>query len=141
VRALRAAVALIVCMGADRAGNADVLRPELVGAEQRLAARFASRRLPYPPRGIALVALKSEARLELWADAGEGWQFVRSYLIRRASRAGPKLRKATTRYPKGTGSRRSTEEQLPSVASHRLSERLRPRPRREDGRARSAATS
>src|SRR5947199_5941405 len=61
VRALPASIALIVGPGAGRAGGAAVLPADLVAAEQRLAARFASRGLAYPPRRIALVALKSEA--------------------------------------------------------------------------------
>ena len=97
-----AAVALVVVMYADRAGDAEVLRPDLVRAEERLAARFASGGLSYPPRGVALVALKSEARLELWAATGDGWRFVRSYLLRRASGAlGPKLREGDHQVPEG----------------------------------------
>jgi TPR repeat protein len=99
---LLARVALIVGLGAGTTGNADVLPGELLGAEHRLAARFASRELAYPPRGVALVALKSEARLELWADAGGGWRFVRSYLIRGSSGAlGPKLRQGDHQVPEG----------------------------------------
>jgi TPR repeat protein len=81
---------------------AATLPAELAGAEQRLAVRFAARRLAYPPRDVALVALKNEARLELWADAGTGWRFVRSYLVRAASgRLGPKLREGDHQVPEG----------------------------------------
>jgi TPR repeat protein len=71
-------------------------------AEERLAARFASRTIPYPPRTATLVAFKREARLELWVDAGSGWQFVRSYLVRAASgHLGPKLREGDHQVPEG----------------------------------------
>jgi TPR repeat protein len=102
VRVLLAGVVVMVGLGAGRVGDADVRPAELAGAEQRLAARFASRRLAYPPLGVALVALKSEARLELWAEAGDGWNFVRSYLIRASSgRLGPKLREGDHQVPEG----------------------------------------
>jgi len=102
VRAWLVGVGLIVAMSVDGPGEAKVLRGDLVGGEQRLAAQFASRGLSYPPRAVALVALKSEARLEVWADAGRGWNFVRSYLIRRSSGAlGPKLREGDHQVPEG----------------------------------------
>jgi TPR repeat protein len=102
VRVLLAGVVLLVSLGGGGVADAGLLPSELVGAEQRLAARFASRGLAYPPRGVALVALKSEARLELWADGGAGWGLVRSYLIRAASgRLGPKLREGDHQVPEG----------------------------------------
>jgi TPR repeat protein len=102
VRSWWAGLALVVSLGAGSGGDAGVLPSELAGAEQRLAARFASRDLAYPPRGIALIALKSEARLELWAQTGAGWGFVRSYLIRAASgRLGPKLEEGDHQVPEG----------------------------------------
>ena len=102
MRAVLASMVLIVGLAAGRAGDAGVLPPDLVAAERRLAARFASRGLAYPPRGIALVALKSEARLELWADAGDRWSFVRSYLIRASSGGlGPKLSQGDHQVPEG----------------------------------------
>jgi TPR repeat protein len=102
VRVVAAGVLLSVVLGTGKAGQADVLRDRLADAEQRLAARFASRGLAYPPRRIALVALKSEARLELWADAGGRWGFVRSYLVRAASGGlGPKLREGDHQVPEG----------------------------------------
>ena len=95
-------MALIVGMAAPRPGRAAVLPGDLAVAEQQVAARFASRGVAYPPRRVALVALKSEARLELWTDAGDGWTFVRSYLIRATSgRLGPKLAQGDHQVPEG----------------------------------------
>jgi TPR repeat protein len=102
VRVLPAGIAVIACLGTVRAGDAAVLPADLAAAEQRLAARFASRGLSYPPRGVALVALKTEARLELWVNDGERWNFVRSYLIRASSGAlGPKLAEGDHQVPEG----------------------------------------
>ena len=99
---LVAVVALVVGLGVRGVGEAAALPSELIDAEQRLSAHFASRGLAYPPRTVGLVALKSEARLELWADGGAGWRFVRSYLIRAASgRLGPKLEQGDHQVPEG----------------------------------------
>jgi TPR repeat protein len=76
--------------------------PNLSGAQARLAGRFASRGLAYPPRAATLVALKAEGRLELWADDGSVWRFVRSYLVQATSgRLGPKLRQGDHQVPEG----------------------------------------
>jgi hypothetical protein len=51
---------------------------------------------------VTLVALKREARLELWADGGRGWTFVRSYLVRASSGGlGPKRRLGDHQVPEG----------------------------------------
>jgi TPR repeat protein len=72
------------------------------GAEARLVESFARRGLDYPPRSATLIALKSEARLELWAEAPSGWAFVRSYLVLGTSgRLGPKLREGDHQVPEG----------------------------------------
>jgi TPR repeat protein len=98
---LLAGVGLVVGLGCG-AGDAAPLPSALAAAEQRLAPRFASRGVAYPPRAVALLALKREARLELWADGGSGWTFVRSYLIRAASGSlGPKLREGDHQVPEG----------------------------------------
>ncbi|MGD9765645.1 MAG: L,D-transpeptidase family protein [Candidatus Binatia bacterium] len=84
-----------------QANQSDTAWP-LLRAEGRLADRFASRGLPFPPRSVALIALKSEARLELWAEAAHGWAFVRSYLVQATSgRLGPKLREGDHQVPEG----------------------------------------
>jgi TPR repeat protein len=67
-----------------------------------VAGWFARSGLAYPPQRVALVALKDEARLELWADGGAGWRFVRSYLVRCSSgRLGPKLHEGDHQVPEG----------------------------------------
>src|SRR5438552_19156720 len=74
----------------------------LAGAEARLAASFAQQHVPYPPRSVTFIALKDQARLEVWADGGRGWTFVRSYLIRASSgRLGPKLGQGDHQVPEG----------------------------------------
>ncbi len=97
-----ATVALAAGLGARAAALATVPPSVLAEAEARLAAGFAAREVAYPPRAVTLIALKSEARLELWADAGDGWRFVRSYLVQAASgRLGPKLREGDHQVPEG----------------------------------------
>src|SRR5262245_18777864 len=79
-----------------------VSAPALAVAERRMASSFARRGIAYPPQAATLIALKGEARLELWADAGAGWTFVRSYLVQSASgRLGPKLRQGDHQVPEG----------------------------------------
>jgi murein L,D-transpeptidase YafK len=98
-------MALVAGPDTRDAALASVAPSVLAEAEARLAARFAAREVAYPPRAVTLVALKSEARLELWADAAEGWRFVRSYLVRAASgRLGPKLREGDHQVPEGARS-------------------------------------
>ncbi len=95
------ALALLGSASAARADPTDAAWPS-TGAEARLAEWFASRSLSYPPRSVTLVALKSEGRLELWAEVQSGWTFVRSYLVRGTSgRLGPKLHQGDHQVPEG----------------------------------------
>ena len=71
-------------------------------ATRRLAARFDAAGLVYPPSRIALVGLKAEQRLELWAPDGDAWRHVADYAITAASGvAGPKLREGDRQVPQG----------------------------------------
>jgi len=72
-------------------------------ASQRLAARFTSAKVPWPPTEIGLVAIKDEKVLELHARTNGGsWQFVHSYTVLAASgSAGPKLRQGDKQVPEG----------------------------------------
>ena len=72
-------------------------------ATRRLAARFAAAELAYPPSAVALVGLKAEKRLELWASrGGDAWRHVADYPITAASGvAGPKLREGDRQVPEG----------------------------------------
>jgi len=71
-------------------------------ATRRLAAQFEAAGLAYPPSEIALVALKAERRLELWAAQGGVWRHVADYRITAASGvAGPKLREGDRQVPEG----------------------------------------
>lgn len=102
MRMLLAGAAFAVSLAAAVPAESVALPWDLARAEESLAARFASRGVGYPPQDIALVALKSEARLELWAGAADRWTFVRSYLIRAASgRLGPKLFEGDHQVPEG----------------------------------------
>jgi TPR repeat protein len=96
------ALSALIAASVVVAGRASAAGIPASAAEARLAERFASRGLPFPPRAVTLIALKSEARLELWAERDGGWTFVRSYLVRGASgRLGPKLRQGDHQVPEG----------------------------------------
>jgi hypothetical protein len=59
--------------------------------------------LKYPPTELALIALKSERRLDVWAkNATTPFRKITSYAIRRASGTlGPKLREGDRQVPEG----------------------------------------
>lgn len=97
-----AVIALLASLGLGRTVGARPPASALAAGEDRLAPYFARAGVPYPPSTVALLALKDEARLEVWADGGRGWQFVRSYLVRASSgRLGPKLRAGDHQVPEG----------------------------------------
>lgn len=101
LRGIMIALAALASLRVARADQIEAVWPA-TGAEARLADRFASRGLSYPPRSVTLIALKSEARLELWAETESGWSFVRSYLVQATSgRLGPKLREGDHQVPEG----------------------------------------
>ena len=81
---------------------ADVLAEYGGPATNRLAARFEAAGLRYPPSEVALVGLKAERRLELWAPGDDGWRRVADYPVTAASGvAGPKLREGDRQVPEG----------------------------------------
>ncbi|TAL58420.1 MAG: hypothetical protein EPN84_13020, partial [Legionella sp.] len=71
--------------------------------EPQLKSYFAKARVEYPPREVALLAFKSERKVELWArDSAESWVHVHSYpLTGFSGRLGPKLRENDKQIPEG----------------------------------------
>jgi hypothetical protein len=70
--------------------------------EPRLRARFRKAGLGWPPARVHLIALKQEAKLELWADGSGGRKLVHVYPILAASgTVGPKLRQGDEQVPEG----------------------------------------
>ncbi len=69
----------------------------------RLAPHFANAGIQYPPKKITLLAIKSEKRLEVYADRADGTLIkVISYPILAASgELGPKLREGDRQVPEG----------------------------------------
>src|SRR5690242_5338798 len=68
---------------------------------QRIKPAFARQRVPYPPDRIALVAVKDEKRLKVFAtdDTGD-WRFVLQYQIAKLSGTlGPKLKAGDKQVP------------------------------------------
>jgi hypothetical protein len=81
---------------------ASVLRTIGPHAEERLKPYFESAGVAYPPRQIALIGLKDEMQLELWAAKDNGWVHIRTYEILAASGdVGPKQRVGDHQVPEG----------------------------------------
>lgn len=72
-------------------------------ASERIAAKFKGAKAAWPPAEIALVAIKDEKTLELFArQKGGAWTFVHRYPVLAASGgSGPKLRKGDKQVPEG----------------------------------------
>jgi len=72
-------------------------------ARGRILPHFAQAGVSYPPTRLALLALKSERRLEIYAGPRDKpLRFIRSYRIHAASGgAGPKLRAGDRQVPEG----------------------------------------
>lgn len=73
------------------------------GATRRLWKKFNTAGAAWPPSEIALVAIKDEKLMELFARPEDGeWQFVHRYPVLAASGgAGPKLRQGDRQVPEG----------------------------------------
>lgn len=72
-------------------------------ARERWRPHFERAGVPYPPAELALVGLKEEASLEVYARGTEGaWKMIRHYVILAASGGpGPKLREGDNQVPEG----------------------------------------
>lgn len=81
---------------------AEVLATIGADAEGRLRPAFDAAGVSYPPQRLTLLGLKEERMLELWADAGSGWRFIKPYPVLAASGGpGPKLREGDRQVPEG----------------------------------------
>lgn len=71
--------------------------------EPQLISYFSKSGVSYPPREVALLAFKSERRLELWAkNPNQKWQHIHNYpLTGFSGRLGPKLRVNDKQIPEG----------------------------------------
>ncbi|HTR45110.1 MAG TPA: L,D-transpeptidase family protein [Thermodesulfovibrionales bacterium] len=83
-------------------GVGKVVRTVGPDAEARLKPYFDRVGIAYPPDAIALIGLKEEKRLELWAERDGAWLFVRAYDVLAASGVrGPKQRRGDRQVPEG----------------------------------------
>lgn len=83
---------------------ADRLTQFGAAAEARMRLRFAAAGVAYPPKAVALLALKSERMLELHAQGAtsDEWRLVHRYPVLGASGTlGPKLREGDLQVPEG----------------------------------------
>jgi hypothetical protein len=85
-----------------RSSIEDRVREYGPAAELRLKERFGAAGVAYPPARIALVALKAERELRVYALAAGGWKEVARYSVLGASGGlGPKLREGDGQVPEG----------------------------------------
>jgi murein L,D-transpeptidase YafK len=81
---------------------ADVVDKYGDSARQRMKPYFKQANLTYPPKSIVLLAIKDQAKLELWDTSKQEPAFVREYPIQALSGvAGPKLREGDRQVPEG----------------------------------------
>lgn len=85
-----------------RSTVADAIKQYGPAAEARLIPYFNKAGVPFPPEKIALVALKEEKVLELYARQGDVWRFIHEWPILASSgKMGPKLRRGDRQVPEG----------------------------------------
>lgn len=71
--------------------------------EPQLKNYFSKAAVSYPPREVALLAFKSERKIELWArDSSQKWRHIHNYpLTGFSGRLGPKLKVNDKQIPEG----------------------------------------
>ncbi len=71
--------------------------------EPQLLSYFSKAKISYPPRQIALLAFKSERKIELWArNPHQKWTHIHNYpLTAFSGRLGPKLKMNDKQIPEG----------------------------------------
>ncbi|KTD00747.1 Legionella secretion system protein A [Fluoribacter gormanii] len=71
--------------------------------EPQLKSYFSKAKVSYPPSNIALLAFKSERKVELWAkNSNQSWKHIHDYpLTGFSGRLGPKLRENDKQIPEG----------------------------------------
>ncbi|WP_172465412.1 L,D-transpeptidase family protein [Legionella cincinnatiensis] len=71
--------------------------------EPQLKSYFSRAGISYPPREVALLAFKSERKVELWArNSKQSWKHIHDYpLTGFSGRLGPKLRENDKQIPEG----------------------------------------
>ncbi|MEM6257957.1 MAG: L,D-transpeptidase family protein [Planctomycetota bacterium] len=81
----------------------DVINQYGPDAKARLCPHFEAAGVAYPPSALALIGIKEEKQLELWAhEAGHDWTLIHTYPVLAASGvAGPKLREGDRQVPEG----------------------------------------
>lgn len=81
---------------------ADTIKKISPAAEDRIKPYFDNAGMPYPSERLALIALKAEKKLEVWAKQGRRWALIRNYKILAASGSlGPKQYRGDCQVPEG----------------------------------------
>ncbi|WP_316933186.1 L,D-transpeptidase family protein [Photobacterium damselae] len=80
----------------------DVIKRYQPIVEPRLKIDFARAEVSYPPKKIALFAMKNEQKMELWAEEDDTWHLIKNYPITKLSGVmGPKKREGDKQIPEG----------------------------------------
>lgn len=80
----------------------DVIQTYGEEARERMTPYFAAAGSQYPPDSVALIAIKEEAKLELWDTSAANPVFIRNYsVLAQSGVAGPKLREGDLQVPEG----------------------------------------
>lgn len=80
----------------------DVIQTFGEEARDRMAPYFEAAGSQYPPASVALIAIKDEAKLELWDTSAANPVFIRHYsVLAQSGVAGPKLREGDRQVPEG----------------------------------------
>lgn len=80
----------------------DVIKRYQPIVEPRLKIDFARADVSYPPKKIALFAMKNEQKMELWAEEDDTWHLIKNYPITKLSGVmGPKKREGDKQIPEG----------------------------------------
>lgn len=80
----------------------DIIAMYGVDTRDRLAARFKTVGLIYPPSNVTFLATKDNAKLELWVGPPSAPTYVHTYpILALSGSAGPKLREGDRQVPEG----------------------------------------
>lgn len=86
----------------DKEEVPEVLKKKEALLQDTIKNNFQSVSIEFPPKQIAILAIKDEKILELWARNNQNWKKVKNIAITAASgKAGPKLREGDRQVPEG----------------------------------------
>jgi len=86
----------------DKEEVPEVLKKKEASLQNTIKNNFQNVGIEFPPKEIAILAIKDEKILELWARNNQNWKKVKNIAIMAASgKVGPKLREGDRQVPEG----------------------------------------